>query len=65
MSGMFARMNARRRERFDLKCWELRSRGYSLEYIADRTGATVFEVQGAVRRVGCGRYGDVPGRGER
>ena len=58
MSGLWARRNARRRELFDLECWNLRQRGYSLEYVAGRTGATVSEVQSAVRRVECGRYGN-------
>lgn len=41
-----------------MECWRLRGRGYSLEYIARRTGATTFEVESAVRRVERGRYGD-------
>lgn len=59
MSGFFKRRNARRRRLFDLECWNLRRRGYSLGYIAGRTGATVGEVVSAVRRVECGRYGEV------
>ena len=57
MSGFWRRRNARRRELFDLECWNLRERGYSLEYVAGRTGATVAEIQSAIRRVECGRYG--------
>lgn len=57
--GFLRKRNERRRRLFDLECWNLRRRGYSLEYIAGRTGATVGEVVSAVRRVECGRYGDV------
>lgn len=59
MSGLFGRMNARRRKAFDVECWNLWKRGYSLEYVSRRTGATVCEVHSAIRRVECGRYGDV------
>lgn len=63
MSGFWRRRNERRRRLFDMECWRLRGRGYSLEYIARRTGATTFEVESAVRRVECGRYGDDAVRG--
>lgn len=58
VSGFWRRRNERRRRLFDMECWRLRGRGYSLEYIARRTVATTFEVESAVRRVECGRYGD-------
>lgn len=61
MSEFFRRMNARRREAFDTECWNLWKRGYSKEYISHRTGATVYEVEGAIRRVECGRYGSEEG----
>lgn len=57
MSGLFRSMNAKRRKRFDIECWNLWRRGYSTAYISSRTGATVYEVEGAIRRVECGRYG--------
>ena len=59
MSEFFRRMSARRREAFDIECWNLWKRGYSREYISRRTGATECEVESAIRRVECGRYGDV------
>lgn len=59
MSGFWARRNERRRREFDLRCWELRRRGYSFDYIAFRERCTPFEAASAVRRVECGRYGDV------
>ncbi len=52
-------MSGWRQREFDVECWSLRRRGYSLEYVARRTGATVAEVASAIRRVECGRYGDV------
>lgn len=61
MSEFFRRMNARRREMFDIECWNLWRRGYSTAYISSRTGATVYEVEGAIRRVECGRYGSEDG----
>lgn len=63
--GVVSRLRERRRREFDLRCHELRSRGYSLDYVALRLGATPFEVASAVRRVECGRYGDVGGRAAR
>ena len=57
--GFWKSRNERKRMAFDLECWNLRRRGYSLEYISRRTGATVGEVVSAVRRVECGRYGEV------
>lgn len=57
--GFWKSRNERKRRAFDLECWNLRRRGYSLEYISARTGATVCEVASAVRRVECGRYGEV------
>ena len=61
MKSRYAALDARGRERFDLRCWELRARGYSMEYVAAAQGCTVREAEGAVRRVACGRYGDVVG----
>lgn len=57
--GLWKSRNERKRMAFDLECWNLRRRGYSLEYVSSRTGATVTEVVSAIRRVECGRYGDV------
>lgn len=59
MKSRYAALDARGRERFDLRCWELRARGYSMEYVAAAQGCTAREAEGAVRRVACGRYGDV------
>lgn len=59
--GFWKRRNERRRREFDLECWGLSRRGYSLEYVARRTGATVSEVASAIRRVECGRYGSEGG----
>lgn len=61
MTSRYSTMTDRQRERFDLRCWELRARGYSMEYVAAAQGCTVREAEGAVRRVECGRYGDVDG----
>ena len=61
MTSRYSTMTDRQRERFDLRCWELRARGYSMEYVAAAQGCTVREAEGAVRRVACGRYGDVGG----
>ena len=58
-TSCYAALDARGRERFDLSCWELRASGYSMEYVAAVQGCTTREVEGAVRRVACGRYGDV------
>lgn len=59
MSGITRGMTARERRLFDVECWNLQRRGYSLERISRRKGATVGEVVSAVRRVECGRYGEV------
>lgn len=59
MSGITRHMTARERRLFDVECWNLHRRGYSFGYISARTGATVGEVVSAVRRVECGRYGEV------
>lgn len=62
--GFWKSRNERRRREFDIECWRLARRNYSLEYVARRTGATVSEVASAVRRVECGRYGDVGGESQ-
>lgn len=52
-------MRGERQREFDVECWRLARKNYSIEYVARRTGATVAEVASAIRRVECGRYGSV------
>lgn len=53
------------RREFDVRCWELLERGYSVGYIASFEGVSVHDVDGAIRRVRCGRYGSVGTDGSR
>ena len=55
MSGM----TERERRELDLRCWRLRRRGYSVAYVARVVGVSAAACEAAVRRVECGRYGDV------
>ena len=55
MSGM----TARERRELDLRCWRLLRRGYSVAYVARVVGVSAAACEAAVRRVECGRYGDV------
>lgn len=55
MSGM----TARERRELDIRCWRLWRRGYSWDYVAWQVGVSAAACEAAVRRVECGRYGDV------